>query len=96
MEMATAEQVTELLDHGHTYETAGQQLGISPGLAFMIATGLPADGSDAPPPEELERKRVLPGSSQHLSNPPQFNPTRNATVIEWVKARAQRDLQVPE
>jgi hypothetical protein len=90
--MPTREQVTALLDEGHSYETAGRELSISPGLAFMIATGLPADGSDAPRPEELERKRVLPGSSQHLVNPPPFNPTRKEHVIEWVKERAAREL----
>jgi hypothetical protein len=90
--VASHKQVTELLREGHSYETAGRELGISPGLAFMIATGLPADGSGAPTPEELEDKPVLPGSSQHLSNPPAFNPTRKAHVLEWVRERAAREL----
>lgn len=87
--MATRAQVEELLDLGHTYGTAGRELKISPGLAFMIVTGLPADGGAVPAPEE----RVLPGSSQHLVNPPSFNPTRNETVIEWVRERATRELR---
>jgi hypothetical protein len=90
--VATRAQVVELLDLGHSYETAGRELHISPGLAFMIVTGLPADGSDAPTQQELAEKRVLPGSSQHLVNPPPFNPTRKAHVMEWVKARAAREL----
>jgi hypothetical protein len=93
--MPSREQVNALLDEGHSYETAGRELKISPGLAFMIATGLPADGSDAPSPEELESRRVLPGSSQHLVNPPAFNPTRKQHVIEWVKQRAERELSRP-
>jgi hypothetical protein len=89
----TRDQVLELLDHGHSYETAAKELGLPAGQAFMIATGLPADGGDAPAPEELESKRLLPGSSQHLVNPPAFNPTRSEEVIAWVKARAARELK---
>ena len=46
--MPTRAQVLELLDAGHSYQTVGRALRIPPGQAFMIATGLPADGSDAP------------------------------------------------
>jgi hypothetical protein len=93
--MPSREQVTELLDAGHSYETAARELQIPPGLAFMLATGLPADGSDVPAPQELDVKRVLPGGSQHLVNPPTFNPTRNREVIEWVRQRAERELSPP-
>jgi hypothetical protein len=91
--MPTRAQVIALLDSGHSYETAGRALGIAPGQAFMTATGLPADGSDAPTAAELADKRLLPGSSQHLVNPPPYNPTRNDDVIEWVHERAARDLR---
>jgi hypothetical protein len=91
--VATRAQVHALLDGGHTYETAARELGIPAGQAFMIATGLPADGGDGPAPEELREKRLLPGSSQHLVNPPPFNPTRNAKVMPWVRARAARELR---
>jgi hypothetical protein len=93
--MTTRAEVVELLDAGHTYETAARELGVSAGQAFMIATGLAADGSGVPSPEELAGKRVLPGSSQHLVNPPPFNPTRKAHVVAWVRERAQRDLVAP-
>lgn len=93
--VATRAQVIELLEQGHTYETLARELGIPAGRAFMLATGLPADGSDAPSPEELEGKPVLPGSSQHLVNPPALNPTRNARVLEWVRERAARELSKP-
>ncbi len=91
--MPTRDQVLELLDHGHSYETAARELGLPAGQVFMIATGLPADGSDTPTPEELKNRRLLPGSSQHLVNPPVFNPTRNEEVIEWVQARAAGELK---
>ncbi|HEX3689360.1 MAG TPA: hypothetical protein VHV28_06665 [Solirubrobacteraceae bacterium] len=91
--MPTRAQVRELLDSGHSYETVGRVLHIPPGQAFMIATGLPADGSDAPHPGELRDKPALPGSSQHLVNPPPVNPTRSETVAGWVRERAARDLR---
>jgi hypothetical protein len=91
--MATRAQVVELLEAGHTYQTAARELHIPPGQAFMIATGLPADGSDVPPPEELARKPMVPDSSQQLVNPPPFNPTRKQHVLDWVKRRAARDLK---
>jgi hypothetical protein len=91
--MATRAQVSELLGRGHSYESAGKELHIPAGQAFMIATGLPADGGDAPTPGELVRKPVLAGSSQHLVNPPAFNPKRKQHVLDWVKARAERELK---
>jgi hypothetical protein len=93
--MATRAQVEALLDQGHSYETAARELGIPAGQAFMIATGLPADGGTVPAPEELAGKRVLPGSSQHLVNPPPYNPTRKESVMEWVRDRARRELSRP-
>ena len=79
--MATHAQVKELLDSGLDYEMAGRRLGIRPGLAYMIATGRPADDDSAP--------------AQNLFEPPVHNPTRNPTVIDWVKKRAARDLRPP-
>lgn len=91
--MATRADVIELLGRGHTYETAARELHIPAGQAFMIATGLPADGSDAPSPQELAEKPVLAGGSQQLVNPPAFNPTRKQHVIDWVRERAARELE---
>lgn len=93
--MATRAQVEQLLSEGHSYETAASELGITPGVAFLIATGLPADGSDAPHPDELDDKPALPGSSQQLSNPPAFNPTSNPAVLDWARERARRELTPP-
>ena len=91
--MPTRDQVLRLLDSGQTYEMAGRALHIPPGQAFMIATGLPADGSDSPHPDELRDKPVLPGSSQHLVNPPPLNPTRSPRVIAWAQERAGRECK---
>jgi hypothetical protein len=90
--MATRSQISELLDRGHTYETAGRALHIPAGQAFMIVTGLAADSGDTPTPAELARRRALPGGWQQLVNPPAFNPTRKQPVLDWVKARAAREL----
>ncbi|MFL5860791.1 MAG: helix-turn-helix domain-containing protein [Solirubrobacteraceae bacterium] len=93
--MPTRAQVLTLLQDGHSYQTAARELKIPPGQAYMIATGLPADGSDTPHPDELHDKPVLAGSSQHLVNPPAFNPTRDDAVAGWVKERALRELEPP-
>ncbi|HVW46685.1 MAG TPA: hypothetical protein VHA76_06510 [Solirubrobacterales bacterium] len=77
--MATRAQVKELLDSGLDYEAVARQLGIRPGLAYMIATGRPADDDTAP--------------AQDLFEPPAHNPTTNPRVIEWVKERAARELR---
>ena len=93
--MPTRDQVTELLDHGHSYETAAHALGIPPGQAFMIATGRPADGGTTPAPEQEPDHRRLPDSSQRLVNPAASLPARNARVLDWVRERATRELRPP-
>jgi hypothetical protein len=93
--LATRSQLEELLDAGHTYETAARELGIPAGLAYMIVTGMPADGSDAYSPQELAAARSLPGSSQHLLGVPAMNPTRHEHVDSWVAERARRELRRP-
>lgn len=93
--MATRDQVEGLLGQGHSYASAARELGIRPGLAYMIATGHPADGSEPPAPGERDAGGELPASSQDLVNPPPFNPTTSQTVIEWVRMRARRDLGAP-
>lgn len=91
--MPTRDQVRALLDRGLSYELAARELHIPAGQAYMIATGLPADGGDTPSPEELHDKPLLSGSSQQLVNPPAVTPMRNARVIEWVRRRAARELK---
>ena len=90
--MVTRAQVLGLIDGGRTYEQAGAELGVTPGQAYMIATGLPADGSMALAPEERTRPGMLAESTQHLSNPAHANPTVRPEVLAWIKRRAERDL----
>jgi hypothetical protein len=93
----TAEQVRLLLDDGRTYAEAAEQLGISPGLAYLIATGIPADGSDTVTDDQLDRPHTFPGTTQHLANPqPPANPTRNETVGAWMRRRASSDRQMQQ
>lgn len=91
--MPTREQVLRLLDGGLDYEAAGQRLGIPSGQAYLIATGVPADGSDTITREEARRPGFLP-SSQHLPNPPHENPTARDSVREWLRARTAADEQM--
>lgn len=90
--MPSRDQLLELLEHGHSYETAARRLGIPPGQAFMVATGVPADASGTPTPDEPAGQHLLESSSQPLVNPPARNPTRNRRVIDWLQARATREL----
>jgi hypothetical protein len=91
--VTTRAQVIELLDAGHSYETAATALCIPAGLAFMIATGVPADSGDRSPQRGLPGERVLPEGSQQLVNPPPFNPTRDKRLAAWVGERARRELR---
>jgi hypothetical protein len=92
--MVTREQVLRLVEGGRDYEEAGRQLGISPGLAYMIATGLPADGGDTLAPSETGRPGFLPGSTQHLATQAKpVNPTRSDIVHAWIRQRASADLR---
>jgi hypothetical protein len=88
----TREQVRQLLDGGLDYEAAGQRLGIPSGQAYLIATGVPADGGDTIT-EEARRPGFL-RSSQHLANPPHENPTAKESVRAWLKARIAADEQM--
>ena len=91
--MPTREQVRRLLDSGLDYQAAGRELGIPPGQAYLIATGVPADGSDTITDEEAQRPGFLP-SSQHLANPPHENPATTDSVAAWLKARVAADGQM--
>jgi hemerythrin-like domain-containing protein len=90
----TREQVRQLLGQGLDYQQAGRRLGIPPGQAYLIATGVPADGSDTiPDPEMAGRGDLLP-VSQQLANPPYHNPTSKKSTREWMKARVAADRQM--
>ena len=89
--MVTRAQVLEKLKRGGGYEAVGRELGVPAGKAYLIATGIPADGSDSLAPEDLEREGLLLGGSQALLGVPHHNPTRpeeKAEVMAWVRRRA--------
>jgi hemerythrin-like domain-containing protein len=91
--MATQARVRAMLDAGIPYEEVARRLGISPGLAYLIATGRPADGSDTVTPEQRTPYDV--GASQRFANPKQAeNPTTKGHVLDWVKQRALSDPQM--
>ena len=93
--MVTRAEVLELVDDGLSYEDAGARLGIHPGLAYMIATGLPADGSDALSDEDRQRPGFLATTTVHLANPaPVHNPTHHDEVQHWIAARVAADDQM--
>jgi hemerythrin-like domain-containing protein len=94
--MPTRQEVLALLDGGTDYPAVAKRLGIHPGLAHLIATGLPADGSDELTAREAARPGLLEGSSQHLSNPPVHAPDAAGVVRRWLRARVERDAQMLE
>ena len=90
------DRVLALVEEGVDYDEIGRRLGIRPGLAYLIATGLSADGSDAPSPRAHDRPGFLP-SSQDLANPqPAENPTSKDSVILWIKRRVADDQAMQE
>jgi hypothetical protein len=96
--MATREQVLAQLaqigDDARAYDEAGRRLGISPGLAYLLATGRPADGSgtaaDAAPPTDAP----LLSSPQALANPSAVKPAADPKVRTWMRERAARELHL--
>lgn len=92
--MPTRDQVLALYETTGDYVAVGTALGIPAGQAYLVATGLPADGGDTFPADELDRRGLLPTSTQHLvyeSVEPE-SPTTKGHVHEWVKRRAAADL----
>lgn len=86
--------VLELVEQGLDYQEAGTRLGIHPGQAYMIATGIPADGSDVPAPEDMGRPGLLPGSTQHLANPAPLLRKTESQVEGWMSRSAAADPQM--
>ena len=91
--MPSKKTVLATLEETGSYESAGLHLGIPAGQAFMIATGLPADGGDTFPPHELARPGMAPTSTQALAyhQAEAENPTKKGHVLEWIKRRADAD-----
>lgn len=84
--MASREQVRRLVAGGADYVEVGRVLGIPPGQAYLIMTGMPADGGEMPrsgqePPGHLR-------SPQYLVHPAPQNPTAREVVHRWMAQRA--------
>lgn len=90
--MPSRPQLLARLRGRYHYEEVAEEFGIHPGLAYMIVTGLPADGSDVLTSQELEgREGVLEGSTQPLVNPPTDMPKHKSIVEDWMRGRAGAD-----
>jgi hypothetical protein len=92
-EVVTRKSVLTLITEGHTYREAARRLGISPGLAYLAATGVPADSSDGLTSQEQARQGMLP-SAQELCNPRTEAPDRSEHIRSFLSARARRDTQM--
>jgi hypothetical protein len=57
--MPSRDQVTSLLEQGHSYETAGRALGIPAGRAALIATGEPSELDNPPSHNPTRNPRVM-------------------------------------
>lgn len=91
--MPTRDQIRTLLEQGHDYPAIAQRLGVPPGQAYLIATGMPADGGDTYTEAERQRPGVLP-SAQHLLGADAKNPTTKDAVLNWIKSRVAADPQM--
>lgn len=88
--MATKDQVGELVRQGLDYTEIGRRLSIPPGLAYLVDTGTPVDGSDT----YIEAQRARPGalsSAQHLLGVAAHSPSRKQVVRDWIRARVRDD-----
>lgn len=89
----TRQAALTLVEEGHSYEEAGLRLGVPPGLAYLTATGVPADSSDGLCAGDLNRPGLLP-AAQGLVNPRTEQPDRSAHVRAFLSARAGADPQM--
>ncbi|GAA1338650.1 hypothetical protein [Saccharothrix algeriensis] len=92
--MPSKRTVLELIDRGCDYDEVSRRLGIPPGLAHLIATGIPADNSDAVTGERQRRPGYAGAGSQRLVLDRVDNPTERPDVLAWVRGRAHADEQM--
>lgn len=85
--------VLKLVREGHTYREAAQRLGVEPGLAYLVATGVATDSTDGLSPEDLARPGLL-AAAQELSSPRVEAPERCAHVRAFLAGRAGGDAQM--
>jgi len=88
-------EVLDLLGQGCDSREIGRRLGVPPGQAYLVGTGMPADGGDTYSEAERQRPGVLP-SAQHLLGPPVENATTSDAVRRWLRERTARDEAMQE
>jgi hypothetical protein len=88
--MPSPGDVRALLAQGLDHAEVGRRLGIPAGQVEMIATGVPADGSDAFTADE-RADRGVPASAQHLLGVPMHDPDHREVVRKWISARVAAD-----
>ena len=86
----TKQAVLERVRDGGSVVQAASALGIDPGLAYLVATGLPADGSYSMSAGDWQRPGLMP-SSQKLCAPPLRQADERDVVLRWMHGRAQAD-----
>ncbi|MBY4211850.1 hypothetical protein HQO42_10110 [Rhodococcus fascians] len=92
--MTRAERIRSLVASGRDYDEIARIMGVTPGLAYLLATGMPADGGDTADAEHRNRPGFVPSRSQKLTNPEHHNPTRRSDVVDWARERAKTDVQM--
>ena len=91
--MPTRQAALKLVQDGHSYQEAGQRLGVPPGLVYLAATGVPTDSSDGLSAEDMARPG-LQKAAQALSDPRTEAADRSAHVRAFLLARASADPQM--
>jgi hypothetical protein len=107
--MPTRRQVRDLVHESHRasaaggdrvdaadYGAAADRLGIPPGRAYLIATGVPADGSPlsgfaGPVTDDQD---ALGSRAQALVNSREVNPISRGDVHAWIRRRAFSDASL--
>jgi hemerythrin-like domain-containing protein len=88
--VATREQVRALVEQGLEYPEIGRRLGVPPGQAYLIGTGMAADGGHTYTEAERQRPGVLT-TAQFLLGITADNPTTKQVVLDWIKRRVDSD-----
>jgi hypothetical protein len=91
--VVTRQDVLDLITENHTYQEAARRLGIPPGLAYLVATGVATDSTDGLSEADLSRPGLLTAASQ-LSDPRTEQPDRASHVREFLRSRASADPQM--
>lgn len=88
--MPSHHDVLQGLHEHRSFDQVARELDISAGLVYLIATGLPADGSDSISAAEAGRPFAL-ASSQHLVGTPLLHDTGKSSTRDWIHRRVAAD-----